>query len=98
MTNQFPSDLTAAIEQRMESPERQTCVWARELPREAGYYWHWNGDEDCAPLIWSIGIFGADERPQAYGGQYGRICTTDCAEMGGWWLAIADQMPTKGKS
>ena len=63
-------------------------LWTQTPPAEQGTYWHWNGDEDCAPLpifvLWS----GFSGKCFVSCGQLGFKDAIDCDKYGGWWLPL----------
>ena len=64
--------------------------WTQTPPSEQGTYWHWNGDNDCAPVpifvLWS----GTTGKCFVTRGQLGMEHATDCDEYGGWWMPLPD--------
>lgn len=62
--------------------------WRKKPPVEPGWYWHWNGDNDCCPVPMSI-LF-SDGRPFITIGQLGITQPQWCDEYGGWWMRIRE--------
>ncbi len=60
--------------------------WTRDLPTKQMTYWHWDGDEDSAPLPCHVLTSATDDRRFVSANQYGVPHAVDCADMGGWWL------------
>lgn len=72
-------------------------AWTQTPPAEQGTYWHWNGDEDCAPLpifvLWS----GFSRKCFVSRGQLGIEHAIDCDQYGGWWMPLkAPPLPNAG--
>lgn len=63
--------------------------WTKEPPTEGGWYWNWNGCEDCCPLPTSV-MRGHQDDKYCFvtRGQLGLQHAIDCDEYGGWWLLI----------
>lgn len=61
-------------------------AWSKSIPSEGGLYWHWNEDEDCAPVPYNINRGLTDGKTFATPGQYGMISFVNCEDMGGWWM------------
>jgi hypothetical protein len=59
------------------------------------WYWHWNGDEDSAPIPTSVFLGGAKREPFVTCGQLGLRHAIDCREYGGWWMPLIE--PTTPK-
>lgn len=66
-------------------------TWTQAVPTEPGWYWHWNGDEDSAPFIFSImGRHDIQGGCFIGAGQGGMQWGVECSKYGGWWMAIPD--------
>ena len=63
--------------------------WTQTVPTESGSYWHWNGDEDSAPIHINIMWSGTDEKCFAPMGQYGWTEVQDVDKLAGWWMLLA---------
>lgn len=63
-------------------------TWTRDAPRRQDTYWHWNGDEDCAPLPYHVAYMGHSGKFAVMAGQYGRTHAENCEDMGGWWMLL----------
>lgn len=63
-------------------------TWTQNPPTEQGRYWHWNGDEDCAPLPMFILWSGHTGKCFVSRGQLGIEHAIDCDQYGGWWMPL----------
>jgi hypothetical protein len=70
--------------------------WTQEPPTEQAWYWHWNGNLDDAPFIYSVMVSGTAggrcfvqsyERASGDPQQHSLWCRW-CEDIGGWWLKI----------
>jgi len=66
----------------------RTAAWTKTPPSDQGEYWHWNGDPDSAPTVFSILYSGTAKKcfvpmNQSYTGQ-----AIMCDLYGGYWLRI----------
>jgi hypothetical protein len=64
------------------------ATWTQTPPTEQGEYWHWNGDEDCAPLPTFVLWSGTSGKSFVSRGQLGIEQPIDCDQYGGWWLPL----------
>jgi hypothetical protein len=64
------------------------CEWSKEPPTEQGEYWHWNGDEDCAPFPMFVLFSGFSGKCFVSRGQLGIERAIDCDQYGGWWMRV----------
>lgn len=62
-----------------------TPRWTADVPVEQGWYWHWNGDVDCAPLPTSVLHSGTTGKCFVTQGQLGLTSPIDCDQYGGFW-------------
>lgn len=62
--------------------------WTKDVPKQMGIYWHWNGDEDSAPLPYHVRRSGTDGKCFVTAGQYHIEKAFNCEELGGWWMPI----------
>ncbi len=63
-----------------------SCEWTQDVPTRQDTYWHWDGDEDSAPLPYHVLWSGTSNKCFVSYGQYGLDRAIDCDEFGGWWL------------
>lgn len=63
-------------------------AWTQNPPTEQGTYWHWNGDEDCAPLPMFVLWSGHTGKCFVSMGQLGIEHAIDCDQYGGWWMPL----------
>lgn len=63
-------------------------AWTQTPPALQGEYWHWNGDEDSAPLPMFVLWSGTSGKCFVSRGQLGIEHAIDCDEYGGWWLPL----------
>lgn len=63
-------------------------TWTKELPKESGSYWWWNGDEDSNPAHIELGKSLPSGDVFATAGQYGWTRAQNVSEMGGWWMPL----------
>lgn len=83
----------ALIDERLRG---LSSAWTQDLPTEAGAYWWWDGDEDCAPIHVEIEFSGFDGTYFAPQGQWGWTRFRPVSEMGGWWMKLgAPQVPAE---
>ncbi len=68
---------------RLIAPE-----WSQTPPVEQGWYWHWDGNDDSAPLPMSVLYSGFTQTCFVSMGQLGITQAVDCDKYGGWWLRI----------
>jgi hypothetical protein len=64
--------------------------WTQTPPTEQGTYWHWNGDDDSAPVPIFVLYSGTSGKCFVSMGQLGMDHATDCDEYGGWWKPLPD--------
>lgn len=69
-------------------------AWTTEPPSEQGEYWHWNGDDDCAPVPTIVLRSGTSGTCFVESGQLGLIAY-DCKDHGGWWLKMQTPLTPK---
>jgi hypothetical protein len=62
--------------------------WAKEPPTEQADYWHWDGDEDHAPMIYHVLWSGTAKKCFVSIGQYGIDEAIWCDNFGGYWMKI----------
>lgn len=62
--------------------------WTSIPPTEQGWYWHWNGDADCAPFPTSVLYSGTSGKcfVSAHSGR-GAV---DCDKYGGFWQRLME--------
>lgn len=63
--------------------------WREEPPRESGYYWHWNGDQDCAPIIVSVMLSGGCGK--YFVARNFMDGAPNCEDVSGWWKLIPEE-------
>lgn len=66
----------------------QELVWKKEPPTEQNWYWHWNGDPDCAPLPTCVLFSGTSQKCFVSAGQLGIKEAIDCDQYGGLWAEM----------
>ena len=77
--------------------EKLTAGWTKTPPTIQGEYWHWNGDEDSAPLPMFVLWSGTSGKCFVSRGQLGIENAVDCDEYGGWWMPLyAPPLPNNG--
>lgn len=64
--------------------------FTKDVPTEQGWYWHWNGDEECRPLPTSVLWSGCTKSCFVSTGQLGLTQAVDCKEYGGYWLKMTE--------
>lgn len=62
--------------------------WSKSPPTEQGWYWHWVGDPDCAPVPISVLWSGSTNSCFVSAGQLGITHAIDCDKYGGWWTKM----------
>jgi hypothetical protein len=62
--------------------------WSKEPPTEQADYWHWDGDEDHAPMIYHVLWSGTAKKCFVSIGQYGIDEAIWCDNFGGYWMKI----------
>lgn len=62
--------------------------WSDAPPTKQGWYWHWNGDHDSAPLPTSVLYSGTSGKCFVSSGQLGLDTAIDCDEYGGFWAPL----------
>lgn len=81
------NDLRSALSALSDSPPNEmVSAWTDRLPDEQCDYWHWNGDEDSAPIHVSVFYSGGSESYFLPAGQYGWTEPQDCKSLGGYWM------------
>lgn len=70
-------------------------TWSSDPPNRQGWYWHWNGDEDCAPLPTSVLYSGTTRKCFVSRGQLCLESAIDCDQYGGLWMPMREP-PTRG--
>lgn len=68
--------------------QRATGEWTQTPPTLQGEYWHWNGDQDSAPLPMFVLWSGHTKKCFVSMGQLGITQAVDCDEYGGWWMPL----------
>lgn len=72
--------------------------WSKLLPNEQGLWWWWNEDEDSTPFPVSIMYSGTSDSYFASEGQWGWNTFQEVADMGGWWMKVAEpERPLSGE-
>lgn len=66
--------------------QHEISLWSEEPPNEQAWYWHWNGNPDDAPFIYSVLISGTNMKCFVAGSIHSRAPW--CTEVGGWWKKI----------
>jgi len=69
-----------------KNEEQALAAWTQTPPTEQGTYWHWNGDEDCAPVPMFVLWSGTESKCFVSAGQLGIKHAVMCEDYGGWWL------------
>lgn len=73
-------------------------AFTEDPPSKQGWYWHWNGDKNCAPVPISVLIHGAGDRKCFVSmGQLGLTQAIECDEYGGWWMPLIPPSTTAGR-
>lgn len=94
----FPLHAPTDVERAMESEiaELRTLLalqvgehWKKQPPTKQGDYWHWDGDEDHAPMIYHVLWSGSANKCFVSIGQYSINEAIWCNEFGGWWKKIS---------
>lgn len=67
-------------------------IWTQVPPVKSGTYWHWNGDDDCAPVPMFVGWSGPSGPCFVQCGQLGIREAIDCDEYGGWWMPLPNPL------
>jgi hypothetical protein len=75
---------TATAESKTTLADR-LMGWSAEPPTEQDWYWHWNGDPECAPLPTSVLYSGSTGTCFVSRGQLGLQEAIYCSEYGGYW-------------
>lgn len=65
-----------------------TPKWTKELPKESGIYWWWDGGDDSLPYVVDIEYSGTDGSYFAPAGQHGWNRFQHVDEMEGWWMKL----------
>lgn len=60
-------------------------AWSDDPPTEQGFYWHWSGSLDDAPVVLSVLYSGTNKQCFVSAGQYGLKKAIYCNKYGGWW-------------
>jgi len=68
----------------------QQIDWTQESPTEQAWYWHWNGNTDDAPFIYSVMVSGTNGKCFVANSSIAQAPW--CAEVGGWWKKV--MLPT----
>jgi hypothetical protein len=66
--------------------------WTQEPPTEQGTYWHWNGDQDCAPVPMFVLWSGSARKCFVAAGQLCIPHAVMCDEYGGWWKLLRQEL------
>jgi len=70
------------------APAAEEVRWSKEPPTEQADYWHWDGDEDHAPMIYHVLWSGTAKKCFVSIGQYGIDEAIWCDNFGGYWMKI----------
>ena len=62
--------------------------WSQQAPITQGWYWHWSGHPDDAPVPTCVLFSGSTSQCFVSIGQLGITQAVWCADYGGWWLPI----------
>lgn len=73
----------------MECNNSKRMRWSVEEPKEQGFYWHWSGSHDDAPIVLSVLKSGGINKCFVSAGQYGIKNAIYCKEYGGLWAMCA---------
>lgn len=60
--------------------------WTEDVPTEQAWYWHWNGNPDDAPFIYSVLVSGTTGK--CFVSHSSRGGAPWCEDIGGWWAKI----------
>lgn len=69
----------------VEEPQNSESSWFDTPPTEQGFYWHWSGSLDDAPVVLSVLYSGTNKQCFVSAGQYGIKNAIYCDKYGGWW-------------
>lgn len=68
--------------------------WTKLAPTKQGFYWHWSGCADSAPLVIQVLYSGSRRECFVSVGQYGITKAIFCKEYGGWWAScVSPSLP-----
>lgn len=82
------------IDEAWEKYKAWKPEWTQTPPTHQGEYWHWNGDEDAAPMPMFVMWSGTSGKCFVSAGQLGITEAIDCDKYGGWWMMlITPQLP-----
>jgi len=71
--------------------------WTQKVPTEQAWYWHWNGNPDDVPFIYSVMVSGTAngrcfvqsyERVSGDNPQQHALWCGWCEDVGGWWQKV----------
>jgi len=65
--------------------QQTDTTWSDTPPTEQGFYWHWSGSLDDAPVVLSVLYSGTNKQCFVSSGQYGIKNAIYCDKYGGWW-------------
>lgn len=59
--------------------------WSKDIPNKSGDWWQWDGNDESAPILFSVLFSGTTDEYFISSGQSGLSSPIYCKEMGGWW-------------
>lgn len=86
-------DTLSALKQKGHDlrPFLRECIgdeWTQEAPLEQAWYWHWNGNLDDAPFVYSVLLSRTNGKCFVSNSQIAKAPW--CEDLGGWWKRITE--------
>ena len=70
---------------------READRWTEEVPTEQAWYWHWFGNPEDSPFIYSVLKSGTNGECFIQGSHL--TGAPWCKDVGGWWMKISVPTP-----
>lgn len=79
-------------------PLARRNYWSSEPPESQGFYWHWTGSTEDAPMVFSILKSGSNNKCFISCGQHGIKAAIFCDNYGGLWAKCQQpKLPEESK-
>lgn len=83
-------DMAKALLDHIAALEREKAIaeWTEDIPTEQSWYWHWNGNRDDSPFVYSILKSGTNDECFIQNSHWAGAPW--CKDVGGWWMRIQE--------
>ena len=80
--------MTATASELIEPVYAEHDFWSPATPKQTGWYFHWNGQENSPPIPTKVSYSQARKSSQVDAGQLGITKAISCADYGGLWAPL----------